>query len=70
MSIRAITSRAVGPNLVFVPGYKDGAAPFGQFKMQQLSAGTGWYQKGNPGGFFEDMGGVLLPLNGRRSARW
>jgi V8-like Glu-specific endopeptidase len=53
-------------NLVFVPGYKNGAAPFGQFTMRQLMCRTNWYQHGNPGGLFEDMGAIVLnPLNGR-----
>ena len=53
-------------NLVFVPAYKDGAAPFGQFTMRQLFCRTNWLQKGNPGGLFEDMGAAILnPLNGR-----
>jgi V8-like Glu-specific endopeptidase len=53
-------------NLVFVPGYRDGAAPFGQFTMRQLFCRTNWYQHGNPGGLFEDMGAAILnPLNGR-----
>jgi V8-like Glu-specific endopeptidase len=53
-------------NLVFVPGYKDGAAPFGQFTMRQLFCRTNWYQHGNPGGLFEDMGAAILnPLNGK-----
>lgn len=53
-------------NLVFVPGYKDGAAPFGQFTARQLWCRTNWYQHGNPGGLFEDMGVAMMnPLNGR-----
>lgn len=53
-------------NLVFVPGYKDGAAPYGKFTMHQLFCRTNWLQHGNPGGFFEDMGAAILnPLNGR-----
>jgi V8-like Glu-specific endopeptidase len=53
-------------NLVFVPGYKDGAAPFGQFTMRQVFCRTNWYKQGNPGGLFEDMGAAILnPLNGR-----
>jgi V8-like Glu-specific endopeptidase len=53
-------------NFVFVPGYKDGSAPFGQFTARQLFCRTAWYQKGNPGGFYEDMGGAILnPLNGK-----
>jgi V8-like Glu-specific endopeptidase len=54
-------------NLVFVPAYKDGTAPFGQFTAPQLFCRTNWYLHGNPGGFFEDMGGAILnPLNGRK----
>jgi V8-like Glu-specific endopeptidase len=53
-------------NLVFVPGYKDGAAPCGQFTLRQLFCRTKWYQHGNPGGLFEDMGAAIMnPLNGR-----
>lgn len=53
-------------NMVFVPAYKDGAAPFGQFTARQLFCRTNWYQHGNPGGLFEDMGAAILnPLNGR-----
>jgi V8-like Glu-specific endopeptidase len=53
-------------NLVFVPAYKDGAAPFGKFTMKQLWCRTNWYQHGNPGGLFEDMGAAIMnPLNGR-----
>jgi V8-like Glu-specific endopeptidase len=53
-------------NFVFVPAYKDGAAPFGQFTAQQLWCRTNWYQHGNPGGLFEDMGAAIMnPLNGR-----
>src|SRR4051812_31617213 len=53
-------------NMVFVPGYKDGAAPRGQFTVRQLACRTNWYQKGNPGGLFEDMGvAVVNPLNGK-----
>lgn len=53
-------------NLKFIPGYKDGVAPRGQFSAVQLACRTNWYQHGNPGGLFEDMGvAVLSPLNGR-----
>jgi V8-like Glu-specific endopeptidase len=53
-------------NMVFVPGYKDGAAPRGQFSARQLACRTNWYQHGNPGGLFEDMGvAILNPLNGK-----
>lgn len=53
-------------NMVFVPAYKPGAAPFGQFTARQLFTRTQWYQHGNPGGLFEDMGvAILNPLNGK-----
>jgi hypothetical protein len=53
-------------NLVFMPAYRDGNASRGQFTMRQLWCRTNWYQNGNPGGLFEDMGGVILhSLNGR-----
>ena len=53
-------------NMVFVPAYKDGVAPFGQFTVRQLFTRTAWYQNGNPGGLYEDMGaGILNPLNGK-----
>lgn len=53
-------------NMVFVPAYKDGAAPRGQFTVRQLACRTNWYQQGNPGGLFEDMGvAILNPLNGK-----
>lgn len=53
-------------NAVFVPAYRDGTAPFGQFTVRQLFCRTVWYQKGNPGGLYEDMGAAILnPLNGR-----
>lgn len=53
-------------NMVFVPAYKDGAAPLGTFTVRQLFCRTQWYQHGNPGGLFEDMGAAIMnPLNGR-----
>jgi hypothetical protein len=49
-----------------VPAYRDGNAPFEQFTMRQLWCKTNWYQNGNPGGLFEDMGGMILnSLNDR-----
>ena len=53
-------------NFVFVPAYKDGQEPFGQFAAKQLFCRTSWYQNGNPGGLFEDMGAaILFPLNNK-----
>jgi len=54
-------------NVVFVPGYRDGAAPFGQWQAKQLWVRTTWYQSGNPRGLCQDMGGAILyPRNRRR----
>jgi V8-like Glu-specific endopeptidase len=54
-------------NMVFVPAYKDGVAPLGQWKATSMSCRTTWYKNGNPGGLVEDMGGAILaPLNGRK----
>lgn len=53
-------------NLVFVPAYKDGAAPLGVWRASWLATRVTWYNNGNPGGLTEDFGGgVLQPLNGR-----
>jgi hypothetical protein len=54
-------------NLVFIPALRDNVHPFGQFTMRQLATTTDWYNHGNPGGLFRDMGGAILnPLNGRK----
>ncbi|MCW2547664.1 MAG: hypothetical protein JWN96_2124 [Mycobacterium sp.] len=53
-------------NVFFVPAYKDCVAPLGQFTASRLWCRTNWYQHGNPGGLFEDMGvAITNPLNGR-----
>lgn len=53
-------------NVVFVPAYKNSAAPYGPFTAKQLFCRTKWYQSGNPGGLYEDMGAAILnPLNGK-----
>ena len=51
-------------NLVFVPAYKDGAAPLGQWPASYLMCRTVWYQNGNPGGLYQDMGGAVLQTVG------
>ncbi|MCL4248737.1 MAG: hypothetical protein KJ065_11390 [Anaerolineae bacterium] len=54
-------------NLVFVPAYRDGNAPYGTWRATKLWARTRWYQNGIPNGLPEDMGGgVLLPINNRK----
>lgn len=53
-------------NMIFVPAYRDGNAPFGKWSAVSLSTRTLWYQKGNPDGLTEDMGGAVLDtLNGK-----
>jgi V8-like Glu-specific endopeptidase len=47
-------------NLVFVPIYKDGSMAYGQWPAHQLWTRTNWYNKGNPNGLGEDMGGAVL----------
>ncbi|MCH7857599.1 MAG: hypothetical protein IIB37_12675 [Gemmatimonadetes bacterium] len=47
-------------NVVFVPAYKDGAAPYGQWQAKQLIVRTAWYKNGNPKGLCQDMGGAIL----------
>ncbi len=49
--------------MVFVPAYRDGAAPYGQWAVAWLATKTDWYQKGNPNGLFADMGGGVLYPN-------
>jgi V8-like Glu-specific endopeptidase len=51
-------------NAVFVPAYKDGSAPLGQWSASRLATRTEWYNKGLPGGLWEDMGGAILHLLG------
>jgi hypothetical protein len=46
--------------IVFVPAYKDGTAPFGQWPAKYAITTGDWYGKGNPGGLFRDMGGAVL----------
>lgn len=47
-------------NFVFVPGYNNGAAPFGQFTANHLWATTHWYQNGQFNNFARDLGGAVL----------
>jgi len=54
-------------NVVFVPAYKDGNAPFGQWSAKQLWVRTSWYKNGIPKGLCQDMGGAILhKRNGRK----
>ncbi len=47
--------------VVFVPAYKDGSAPYGQWPASHLWTRTAWY---NGGSLCEDMGGAVLFLQG------
>ncbi len=53
--------------VVFVPAYKDGNAPYGQWPASHLFVRTAWYKNGSPNGLCEDMGGaVLFPQGGKK----
>ena len=51
-------------NVVFVPAYKDGNAPYGQWPAKQLWTRTAWYKYGIPKGLAQDMGGAILYKQG------
>lgn len=54
-------------NVVFVPAYKNGAAPYGQWNASYLTTRSRWYNNGIPNGLTEDMGGAILhKLGGRK----
>ena len=50
-------------NVVFVPAYRNGVAPYGQWAVGPLITFTDWYANGNPGGFDHDWGaGAITAL--------
>ncbi len=54
-------------NVVFVPAYKNGSAPYGQWPAKRLWVRTAWYKNGIPKGLCQDMGGaVLFPKGGKK----
>lgn len=54
-------------NVVFVPAYKNGNAPYGQWLAKNLWVRTAWYKNGIPKGLCQDMGGaVLYPKGGKK----
>jgi len=54
-------------DMVFVPAYRNGTAPYGKWSVSYMRARTLWYQKGNPDGLTEDMAGAVLhPLEGKK----
>lgn len=53
-------------DVVFVPAYKDGNAPFGQWPARYSITRTQWYRHGIAKGLSEDIGGCILrKQNGR-----
>ncbi len=54
-------------NVVFVPAYRDGAAPYGQWQARQLFVRHAWYKNGIPKGLCQDMGAAVLhKRNGKK----
>lgn len=50
-------------HFVFVPGYRDGRAPYGVWQPRQVVAGTGWSSSANPA---DDVAFVVMaPSHGR-----
>jgi hypothetical protein len=54
---------AFATNWSFVPAYKDGSAPFGEFPARQLNTTSGW---GNAGDFSYDFGAAVVASAGGR----
>ncbi|MBB3084078.1 trypsin-like serine peptidase [Geodermatophilus sabuli] len=54
-------------DVIFVPAYKDGNAPFGQWPANYLVTRTQWYRNGIPKGLSEDIGGAVLHRQGGRT---
>lgn len=63
--IHAGNNRADGwsTDVVFVPAYKDGYAPYGQWSAANVRVMTAWYRSGNPGGLRRDVGGAIMNTN-------
>lgn len=54
-------------NVIFVPAYKDGSAPYGQWHVKRSWVRTSWYKNGIPKGLAQDMGGAIVyKKNGKR----
>lgn len=54
-------------DVVFVPAYKDGAAPFGVWPARYLTTRSQWYKNGISKGLSEDIGGAVLHKQGGRT---
>lgn len=54
-------------NVVFVPAYRDGVAPYGQWQARQLFVRSQWYKHGISKGLAQDMGAAVLhKRNGKK----
>lgn len=54
-------------DMVFVPAYRDGLAPFGKWPVSYMRTRSNWFKFGNPNGLWDDIaGGVLHLLNGKK----
>ena len=54
-------------NVVFVPAYKDGVAPYGQWQAKQSFVRNAWYKNGISKGLCQDMGAAVLhKRNGKK----
>lgn len=47
-------------NVTFIPQYRDGSAPLGQWSVPTLWTLNDWYNNGNPNGLDHDMGAGVL----------
>ena len=61
------SSNGWSTDVVFVPAYKDGSAPFGQWPARYSTTRVHWFRHGISKGLSEDIGGcVLRKQNGRK----
>jgi V8-like Glu-specific endopeptidase len=54
-------------DVVFVPAYRDGAAPFGQWPARYSTVRGQWYANGISKGLSEDIGGAVLHKQNNRT---
>jgi V8-like Glu-specific endopeptidase len=54
-------------DVVFVPAYRDGAAPFGQWPARYSTVRSQWYANGIAKGLSEDIGGAVLNKQNNRT---
>jgi V8-like Glu-specific endopeptidase len=54
-------------DMIFVPAYRNGDAPYGKWTVTHLRTTTDWYSNGNPTGLTADFGGgIVAKLNGKK----